>query len=338
MKTFRERRPIPIGIISIALVIALVVVAFNAADLPIIGGGAKYTAAFRDASGLTKDDEVRVAGVRVGKVTSIALAGAKVRVTFRIERSEVELGSRTSASIRIKTVLGRKFLAVTPDGTGELKGEIPLSRTSSPFDVVQAFNGLAETAGAIDTTQLARSFGTVAQTFADTPDELRTALTGLSRLSTTISSRDTQLASLLSHTRSVTKVLANRDTEFQKLVSNANLLLGEVSRRRAVIHSVLVNTTALSTQLLGLVRDNQAQLLPALQQLNAVLALLRRNQANLDRGVANLAPFVKAFANVIGNGRWFDSYIGCLIPPPPIPSAACPESGKPANPTVGGTR
>src|SRR5204863_220914 len=76
-------------------------------------------------------------------------AGAYVRVTFRVTDGDVSLGKETGATIRIKTVLGQKYLALTPTGGGKLDGEIPLSRTASPFDVVQAVNGLAETFGQI---------------------------------------------------------------------------------------------------------------------------------------------------------------------------------------------
>jgi phospholipid/cholesterol/gamma-HCH transport system substrate-binding protein len=72
----------------------------------------------------------------------------------------------------------------------------------------------------------------------------------------------------------------------------------------------------LSEQLTGLVRDNRAQIRPALQNLKNVLATLRANQENLDRSIELLAPFVRVFANTIGNGRWFDTYVQNLVPVP----------------------
>ena len=40
------------------------------------------------------------------------------------------------------------YLALEPAGAGQLEegAEIPVERTSSPYDVVEAFSGLAETA------------------------------------------------------------------------------------------------------------------------------------------------------------------------------------------------
>ena len=69
-KPFRERNPVVIGAISIAVILLMLLAAFRAQDLPLIGGGDRYTAAFTEAGGLKANDEVRIAGVRVGKVES----------------------------------------------------------------------------------------------------------------------------------------------------------------------------------------------------------------------------------------------------------------------------
>lgn len=320
MKPVRERNPIAVGAVGLAVLVGIVLAAFQLDDLAAIAGRS-YQAAFRDASGLALGNEVRVAGVRVGKVTDVSLArggsGPYVRVRFRLDDGGVRLGRDTAATIRIKTVLGQKYLALAPAGPGQLRegAQIPLERTASPFDVMQAVTGLASTLDQIDTKQLATAFTTLAQTFADTPANVQSSLVGLSRLSQTIAGRDAKLRELLSRARNVTGVLAARDEEFRKLVADGDALLTEVSRRRDAIHSLLVGTTDLATQLSGLVADNRAQLEPALRQLRDVVAILQRNRDNLERTIQRMAPFVDAFANVVGNGRWFDSYVRGLLQP-----------------------
>jgi len=44
-----------------------------------------------------------------------------------------------------------------------------------------------------------------------------------------------------------------------------------------------------------------------------VLAVLQRDKDNLENTVRHMAPFINAFTNVLGNGRWFDSYLGGLL-------------------------
>jgi phospholipid/cholesterol/gamma-HCH transport system substrate-binding protein len=316
-----RRHPAVLGALGLAVIAGLVLAAFRIDDLPLIGGGTTYHAAFRDASGLAPGNEVRIAGVRVGKVTGLVLARSGstpyVRVDFRVSSNDAVLGDQTSATIRIKTVLGQKYLALDPAGSGRLAGgaEIPLDRTASPLDVVQAVNGLAATVSRIDVSQMAQAFTVLSQTFADTPDGVRASLSGLAQLSQTVASRDDALRQLLGHARTVTGVLAQRDDELQQLVADATTLLDEVKARSQAIHDLLTGTVALSTQLSGLVNDNRATLKPALDSLQGVVTTLQRDRDDLERTIETMAPFIDAFANVTGNGRWFDSWVDGLLQP-----------------------
>ncbi|MET8353864.1 MCE family protein [Micromonospora sp. NPDC005206] len=319
MTPFRERNPVIVGTLGLALIVAVLLGAFQLDRLADLTGRG-YQAAFHDASGLVTGNEVRVAGVRVGKVTAVELArdsAAYVRVGFRVDDDSVRLGTDTGATIRIKTVLGQKYLALSPAGPGRLRegGQIPLARTAAPFDVVQAVTGLADTLDRVDTDQLAAAFTTLSETFADTPGSVNASLVGLSRLSRTVAGRDAELRALLDRARQVTAVLATRDEEFRELVTDGEALLSEVSRRRDAIHKLLVGTDELATQLSGLVSDNRAQLAPALQKLREVVAILQRNRDDLEKTIQRMGPFVTAFANVVGNGRWFDSYVSGLLQP-----------------------
>jgi len=311
---FRDRNPAVLGAIGLALAAALLFAAFNADKLPLIGAGTTYAAAFSEAGGLKPGDEVRIAGVSVGQVTGVGLEGDHVRVTFKI-KGAAQFGTGTGASIRIKTVLGQKYLALEPQGPGQLAAgtEIPLSRTVSAYDVVQAFSDLTTNVQQVDTAQLADALNTISADFQDSPADVKASLQGLSRLSQTISSRDAALRQLLVHADSVSAVLSDRSDQLTKLIDDGNLLLQEIEARREVIHELLVNTSALALQLSGLVADDRATIGPALDRLHAVLDILQRNQDNLDQTVKLLAPFVRVFANNLGSGRWFDTYVQNLV-------------------------
>ncbi len=315
MKSFQKRNPVPIALVGIAVLALAFIAALNSDDLPVIGGGTTYSADFSEASGLQKDNDVRIAGVKVGKVSEIALDGDKVKVSFKVK--DAWLGDRTTAAIKIKTLLGQKYLSLDPEGEKALNPGtgIPRDRTMAPYDVLDAFRGLSQTVDNIDTKQLAQSFDTISQTFANTPDDVKSALSGLSKLSDTIASRDQQLSNLLSNTREVSQTLVDRDTEVQKLISDGNLLLDEVSRREQAITALLDGSRELATQLQGLVDDNDKQLDPVLTSLDQLTSMLQRNQDALGQGIAKFAPFIRVFTNTIGNGRWFDNYIcGLLLP------------------------
>jgi phospholipid/cholesterol/gamma-HCH transport system substrate-binding protein len=313
MKSFTSRNPLPIGAIGLVFIIVLLIAAFNASSLPLIGGGTQYTAYFTEAANLKKGDDVTIAGVKVGQVQSVTLDGPRVKVIFTVKNGWV--GNDTTAYLKIKTLLGAKYIDLDSQGTRSLNPSHPIPHSLTPFDVYPAFTALTRTVQQINTKQLAQAFNTLSSDFADTPKSVRPVITGLSRLSTTISSRDQQLQTLLYRANQVTGVLAARDQDLQQVLRDGNLLLAELTKRREAIHSLLVNTQVLSAQLEGLVHDNQKTLGPLLSQLNNLFNMLLRNQDVLDRGIALLGPFYRLFNNVIGNGRWFDNYVQNLSVP-----------------------
>lgn len=335
MKPLRERNQATVGAIFLLALLVGTCVSFFSEDL---FGGTSYTALFRESAGLTTDDDVRIAGVKVGEVTDVSLRGDRVAVRFRAEDSW--LGDRTGASIEIKTLLGDKYLALAPQGRGEQDPDEPigLDRTRSPFDVTDAVQELSRTADDIDSEQLARSFEVISETFRNTPQHVQGTIDGLSELSETISSRDEEFAALLANTRQFSGIAADRSEQVQQLFDDGNTLLAELQVRDEAIHRLLRGTGALGDQLRGLVEDNREQLRPALQEVEKVSSLLQRQQDNISRGLREMAPFIRVFTNTIGNGRWFDGYL-CGIIPPPLQDSLVelnPEGCVPPNPDSGG--
>ncbi|MDP2773927.1 MAG: MCE family protein, partial [Nocardioides sp.] len=267
-KPFHERNPVVIGVVSLTVLALMILAAFRAQDLPLIGGGDTYYASFAEAGGMKANDEVRIAGVRVGKVEAVELEGDHVRVTFRV-KTDSAFGDETHAAIKVKTLLGAMYLALEPAGDGQLEdgSEIPIERTSSPFDAVDAFSGLAETSADIDTDQLAASLTTLADLSRNTPEEFRSALSGVSALSSNIAARDEQINSLLGNLDRVSKVLADRDQDIIALMKDSDVLFRAPVARREAVHNLLVSTSTLSTELTALVRQSRADLKPALLKL-----------------------------------------------------------------------
>lgn len=308
-----------VGVAGLLLICLSLVAGVRAGDLPFVGGDT-YHAEFADLGGLKLGDPVLVAGVRVGKVTGIELVDARVRVGFDVD-GPARLGSKTRAVIKVRTLLGAMFLSLEPAGPGELDegAVIPLSRTTAPYDVVEAFGGLSERAGAIDTDQLATSLTTLADLTRETPEEFRAALRGVSGLARTVARRDAELERLLQDLARVSRTLASRDDDIVGLMRDADVLFRALVGRRAAIHELLVATTDMSRVLTDLVAESRADLAPALKHLDSVLSVLRKNEDNLETSLMAFAPFARLFANVAGNGPWLDGYIFNL---PPLPAAS----------------
>lgn len=313
----RERHPVHIGVAGL-LIIALIAIATSQVQaLPLIGGGPKYAAEFTEVGGLKKGDDVRLAGVLVGEVDDLQLRGDTVRVVFRIkDRHDREaLGTRTGASVRIKSLLGTMYMSLEPEGGGTLKkgSVIPTTRTTPPYDIVQAFSGLTNTTQAIDTDQLADALSTIDEVSRQTPEQFQQAVRGVTELSENLAERDREIKTLLENLDGLSGVLADRNAEFAKLFQDGSVLFTALQERRDAIHAVLVGVTQMSNQINGLIAETRADLKPALTRLSNVVTVLRENEQNIDDAIEMLPTYYSLVANGAAGAPWLEGYIFNLL-------------------------
>lgn len=313
IKPLAERNRPGVGTVGILLLVALVAAAFSYDRLPFIRGTSDYAAYFAEAGGIKTHSDVRVSGLDVGRVAGIRLEGTQVRVTFTV-RNGVVLGDRTEAAIKTETVLGNKFLEITPRGDGNLAGPIPIERTTSPYDLPAALGDLTTVISGLDTTQLSSALTTLAETFKDTPRDLKVALEGVAKFSDTLNARDATLRQLLSNANNVTGVLARRSEQIAGLVGNTNALLGELLAQRNSVDALMTNLTAVSRQVSALVDDNRQHLKPAVDKLNGVLEILDNRRGELQRTLYLFRRYAMSFGEVLGSGPFFKASVVNLVP------------------------
>lgn len=298
-----------IAVIGLVGILTLILLALNVQRLPLVGGGTTYRAEFADAAGLVAGEEVRVAGLKVGNVTDIELGRGTVIVSFRVKG--VDLGERTTAGIEVKTLLGQHYLSLTPAGPGELDPDetIPLARTTTPVNIVPAFQRLASQSAEIDTAQVAEAFDSLSEVLDRTAPEMGSTLRGLARLSRSVASRDEDIRALFARANEVSGVVAARDRELTELLRGTVAVLDVLDRRRETITQIIDGTGTLARQLTGLVRDNDKDLGPALAKLNGVLDVLQANKQQIDEILRTALTYGREFANMGGTGRWFDAAV-----------------------------
>ncbi|MBX8690674.1 MCE family protein [Mycobacterium sp. 20091114027_K0903767] len=313
IKPLADRNRPVVGAVAILLLAVAVGAAFSYDKIPFIKGTSDYSAFFAEAGGIKTGSDVRVSGLSVGRVSEIRLQGAKVLVDFTV-RDGVELGERTEAAIKTETVLGTKVLELTSRGDGTLTGPIPLERTTSPYDLPSALGDLTTTISGLDTTQLSSALTTLAETFRDTPPDLKLALEGVARFSDTLNTRDAQLRNLLANANKVTGVLAKRSDQIANLVVTTNALLAELLSQRDSVDALMNNLTAVSHQISGLVADNRTQLKPAVDKLNGVLEILDNRKGELQRTLYLLRRYAMSFGEVLGAGPFFKASLVNLLP------------------------
>ena len=313
MKSFSERNPMIIGTVGIAALAGIVLGALNYQKLPFLNQGRSVSAYFTDAGGLRDGNGVEVSGYPVGKVSSIELDGPGVLVKFNVGKN-IRLGDRTEVAIKTKGLLGSKILDVLPRGAGELTGPIPIDRTMSPYQLPDALGDLATTISGLNTNQLSDSLATLAQTFGNTPPDLKNAVQAVGRLAQTLDERDAQLRRLLDNAAKATGVLAKRTDQIVGLVRDTNALLAQLRTQSAALDQIWTNISAVSRQLQGFIAENRQQLRPALDKLNGVLAIVENRKERLQQAIPLINTYVMSLGESVSSGPFFKAYIVNLLP------------------------
>lgn len=172
-----------------------------------------YSAVFSDVSRLKPGQSVRVAGIRVGTVDSVALRpDKKVVVKFDADRSIV-LTEGSRAAVRYLNLVGDRYLELI-DGPGSSKrlpagGEIPVNRTAPALDLDLLLGGLKPVTQGLNARDV-------------------NALT--SGLLQVFQGQGGTLESLFSKTTSFSNALADNDQTVQQLIDNLNTVIGTVSK------------------------------------------------------------------------------------------------------------
>ena len=313
MRRYTEAQLLRLGAITLVVMLLVMAAAFNLNKFPGFGGDS-YQAYFADASGLHRGNMVQVGGIRAGRVQDVELDDSKVLVTFEVDHG-VDFGKDSKASVEVLNLLGEKYLNLVPAGSGQLDEDtpIPVDRTSSSYDIVGVFSDLTETTEQIDTDQLDRALNVVSDTVNQSAPEIQASFEGIARLSQSVASRDAQIQHLLRSSRDVSTLLADRSTDLVDLMQNSSLVFEEVEHRKLAI------------QLRGVATDNQAQLKPALKEVDDLLSLLNSKDKELKATLNALGPYASILGNIIGTGPWFDAYAvnlaaiptGEFLPGPP---------------------
>lgn len=300
------------GLVALALVAGLIALASS-----LRVGAAEFSAELEHTGGLRPGEEVQVAGVGVGEVTAVELAGRdqqRVTVHFTVD-DDVRLGDATSAEVKVATLLGTHYLEVTPAGAGRLTGDrIPLERTRVPFNLQDVIDASAPELEEFDTAAIERSMAVLADTLDSSREELGPALDGVRDLSQVAAARSADLGRLLRAARQVTGQLTESGGDLVTLMRQADLLLDTLRSRRTTIHALLRDLATFGEELAGVIEDTRADVTPMLRDLSTVIGVLRRHERSLDTAITSLAPAARYFANASGTGPFLNQYVPGGLP------------------------
>lgn len=292
-----------VGLGALAMVAALVVAASGLAI-----GSRHYTAVLKHTAGLRVGEEVQVAGVGVGEVTAITLGDGEVEVEFTLDDA-VRLGDRSTAEVKVATLLGTHFLMVSPRGGGELPDDtIPVDRTRVPFNLQDVINAGTDEIGRVDARAVERSLAELGKVLGRSGDDLGPALDGVRQLSGLVQTRSDEMGRLLVAARTVSRQLENSTGDVVEMMRQADVILDALRARRETIHALLRDLATFGDQLTGVVRDNRADLAPMMRDIRTVTEVLEKHDGALSHALSLLGPTARYFGNGSGTGPWLDQY------------------------------
>ncbi len=267
---------------------------------------------FNEATQLAEQSDVRISGVNVGKVQSIALApnGKQALATVDIDNKYAPLPESTRAILRTKTLLGETYIELTPgsnDGP-ELAdgGSVPEANIAESVQLDEIFRTFdPETRTAFQTWMQESAVAIKGQggSFSYAIGELEPTFSDLDKLFRVLDTQRTAVGQLFRNGATTFEALRGREGELASLIQSSNAVFQTAGRRDRDIEALFrafptfQDESRLTLNRLKAFAINtdplMRQLVPAAEQLSPTLVAF-----------ANLAPeakgFFDGFSTVIG--------------------------------------
>jgi phospholipid/cholesterol/gamma-HCH transport system substrate-binding protein len=281
------------------------------------GATSTYTAVFTDASGLSEGDDVRIRGVKVGRVASLeVLDDSLASVDLEVE-ADRRLPAAVTATVKYRNIIGQRYVALgeTEAGRGPLLdpgATIPVERTRPALDLTALFNGFQPLFRALSPADVNQLSFEIVQVFQGEGGTIESLLASTASLTSTIADRDAAIGEVIDNLNVVIGTVSARSPELSDLIGSLQQLVTGLAEQREPIGEAV--------EALGRLTDTTAGLLgearPALREDIAALGDLSGNLAaespEVDRVLRGLAPKLESLSRTVSYGSWFNFYL-CVI-------------------------
>lgn len=272
------------------------------------------TATFSDVSGLRPGDDVRVAGVRVGRVESIAVSDDGQTAQVRLEVvDEQPLLDTTTVVMRYQNLLGQRYLALVQEGPRgeplESGARIPLARTSPGFDLTELLNGfrpLFEVLEPAEVNELSTSMIKVLQGEGGT---VETLLAQTAELTTFLADRDELVGEVLTNLTPVLENIAGQDAQVAATVRELRLMMTGLARDRQAIGDAVDGVGRLVGSTSSLLTELRGPADVAFARFAQVARLLAQNRQRLNRALRSFGGTFEA----LGRGTSYESALNVYV-------------------------
>jgi phospholipid/cholesterol/gamma-HCH transport system substrate-binding protein len=316
LPSLRDVNQAVIGLVAVALFIAMALGAFAYGALDLTANRYALSAVFPSTGGIEKGADVRVAGVSVGEVTGVEpdFTAGQVVVRFEVDHG-VDLGPATSAEIASATLLGgyylrlegpveEPFLEDLPGG--DARRRIPLERTTAPISLIGTLSDTTRQVRALDIDAINDVLAQLAGATERNKDLVPQLVGHLTTVGAAIQARDAELRQLVESGHAIAGTLAERDEEIGRLVDAADVLLGTLAQRRDELATILGEGSGAVAALTRTITEHRAAIDGILADAHVLLDGVDRQLGNLNTGLAYAGPIFELLGAVAGPEGGFD--------------------------------
>jgi phospholipid/cholesterol/gamma-HCH transport system substrate-binding protein len=304
----------------VKLVVFLVVTAFATYVLgatianTTYGSTTSYRADFTDAAGLEVGDDVRIAGVRVGSVTSIKVVQHNLaQISFSVIKSR-SLPTSVIARLRYRNLIGQRYIDIEqgvgdPNRILKRNGLIPASQTENALDLTTLFEGFQPLFQGLNATQINDLSNEIIQALQGEGGSLDLLFTNLADLTNTIANKESVIGDLIDNLSSVLTAVGSRDTELSNLILQLQGFVSGLAQDRQSIGDSIDGINALATSTAGLLTQVRAPLAKDITDLTALTDNLNANKSTLQFVLQSLPPTLAGLIRTASYGSWFNFYL-----------------------------
>lgn len=289
------------------------------------GAMTSYSAIFSDATSLNVGDDVRMAGVRVGSITSVSVVRRReARVGFTVE-SDVPLSATVHASIRYRNLIGQRYLeldqgAGAPNQHWPASQTLGLNRTSPALDLTALFNGFQPLFSALNPHDINQLSYEIIQVFQGEGATVNDLLTRTATLTSSLADRDQLIGQVIDNLTRVLQTVNARRAGLTTIVTTLQQLVSALAHDRTGIGTAVSNIAGLTTSVSGLLQAGRPGLKASIDNLGALSKNLADSPGVLKRFLHNLPIKLDRIGRLASYGSWVNTYLCSVTGRIPVPA------------------
>lgn len=267
-----------------------------------------YTATFENVQGLLVNDDVKIAGVTLGRVESIGHEpGGDVNVEFTL-RDDVEVPEGSTISVRWRNVTGLRYLYVEPgEGSMVPAGHgFPMDQTRAPADLGSLLQRVVPVIDALDPSLQNQVLEALSTALMGREDEVRELIREGGELTATITSREAEIERLLQNSVTVLDAYAQREDQLRGLIESFAEVASTLRERNDELDSAIISIADGQEELRRFVDANDDEIRLAVDALEDVTGVLRSNAGDLERVLETTPRGLIGYHLISRTGQWFN--------------------------------